>query len=452
MTLIKKGILIDKLISLGFTECNANDQVFCIENAYKNFSKFNQTPFELLSCHWVPGILNIAGKHTGYAGGCSLNAPIDRGMLFLSTPREDNIVRLIASSEEAALFEIKEALSTAKGHWSDYCRKVIKRLQDDFDVTLRGVDIAFDSRLPSGCGLAASSNLICGFFKIFIEVNQLEKHALYQEYLTSDEAMATYLGCIEYDHAFFGKMDHLGSGVFGGCEQYTAMVCTAGNGLLESRFRPVVLGNHIPMPNGYSFVIGTTGVTTKVKHATVSQLKNIVKIASIIAEIWRQETGKAHRHLGEILDHDLESEAFLRDVFLETDDAVYTRDELSKRFEHFVSEHTQIVPAVITGLRRSSLDEVGLQLDRSHKLANLLLAIHVPQTNCLYATANEYGAVFVNTTGNGFGSAVWAMVETNEIESFLGKWQTRYETDFPEQKALATFFVAKTAPACLKIQ
>jgi len=452
MTLAHATISIDHLMAHGFTQRHANAQLVSIEKAYSYISAFIQIPFEQLSCYWVPGVLNVAGKHTDYAGGSSLNAPIDLGINFLSAPREDHFVQLFTSSDDTVIININEPLNTETADWSDYCRKVMKRIQDDFQVTLKGVNISFDSQIPSGAGMAASSSLICGFFKILVEVNQLETHPIYQKYLNTPEAIATYLGCIEYDHSFIGRSDHLGAEIFGGCEQYAAMVCAGGNGFLESQFRPLVLGNHILMPKGYSLVIGTTGVTTKVKHGAVSHLKNTVKIASMIAEIWRQETGKSHKHLGEILDNDLESETFLRDVFIETDDAVYTRDELSKRFEHFVSEHTQIVPAVISGLMRSCFNEVGLQLDRSHKLANLLLSNHVPQTNCLYETAKDHGALVVNTTGSGFGSSVWAIIESNNASLFLEQWQLGYETNFPDQKELALFLETAIAPSFLRLQ
>ncbi|MGB7491428.1 MAG: galactokinase family protein, partial [Thermoanaerobaculia bacterium] len=38
---------------------------------------------------WVPGRIEIAGKHTDYAGGRSLIAPTEQGIALVAVPRRD---------------------------------------------------------------------------------------------------------------------------------------------------------------------------------------------------------------------------------------------------------------------------------------------------------------------------------------------------------------------------
>src|SRR2546425_5961945 len=56
---------------------------------------------------WVPGRIEVFGKHTDYAGGRSLIATVPRGFAFVGAPRSDGVVRLIA----VATNDVREFLS-----------------------------------------------------------------------------------------------------------------------------------------------------------------------------------------------------------------------------------------------------------------------------------------------------------------------------------------------------
>ena len=44
---------------------------------------------------WVPGRLEVFGKHTDYAGGRTLVCCVPRGFAVVASPREDHIVRVV---------------------------------------------------------------------------------------------------------------------------------------------------------------------------------------------------------------------------------------------------------------------------------------------------------------------------------------------------------------------
>jgi len=44
--------------------------------------------------YWVPGRIEVLGKHTDYAGGRSLLCAIERGFCFAAIPRPDDILRM----------------------------------------------------------------------------------------------------------------------------------------------------------------------------------------------------------------------------------------------------------------------------------------------------------------------------------------------------------------------
>ena len=44
---------------------------------------------------WIPGRLEVFGKHTDYAGGRTLVCCVPRGFAVVASPREDRIVRVV---------------------------------------------------------------------------------------------------------------------------------------------------------------------------------------------------------------------------------------------------------------------------------------------------------------------------------------------------------------------
>src|SRR5215217_4281352 len=118
---------------------------------------FGGTPQHAL---WVPGRLEVFGKHTDYGGGHSLVAPVPRGFAVVARPRADGIVSIhdasrrehfVADSQGAG--EADEAL---KG-WRRYTLTTVRRMARNFAGAPLGVDIAFASDLPPASGMSSSS-------------------------------------------------------------------------------------------------------------------------------------------------------------------------------------------------------------------------------------------------------------------------------------------------------
>ena len=65
---------------------------------------------------FVPGRLEVLGKHTDYAGGRSLLCAVEQGISFAIRPRSDSQVRVVdATSKETVDFTIGPALRRAPG-------------------------------------------------------------------------------------------------------------------------------------------------------------------------------------------------------------------------------------------------------------------------------------------------------------------------------------------------
>ena len=89
---------------------------------------------------WVPGRIEVLGKHTDYAGGRSLLCAVNRGFSVVAADRDDAVLRVFASFEltgeadvaEVALAAAPEAASPAG--WAVYPAVTARRLTRNFGI------------------------------------------------------------------------------------------------------------------------------------------------------------------------------------------------------------------------------------------------------------------------------------------------------------------------------
>src|SRR5690349_11918029 len=81
--------------------------------------------------YFVPGRIELFGKHTDYCGGRSLLCAIDRGFAVLARPRSDNRVRVFCS-QGISEFSLARDLTPSVGHWSNYPMTVARRVASNF--------------------------------------------------------------------------------------------------------------------------------------------------------------------------------------------------------------------------------------------------------------------------------------------------------------------------------
>ena len=114
---------------------------------------------------WVPGRIEVLGKHTDYAGGRSLVCALERGFCVRVAPRRDSVVRA-CSLDRLATFEtsLVSPVAGERGSWNRYVATVVARLSANFHRVLRGADIAFASDLPADAGMSSSSALVVATF------------------------------------------------------------------------------------------------------------------------------------------------------------------------------------------------------------------------------------------------------------------------------------------------
>jgi galactokinase len=402
---------------------------------------------------FVPGRIEVLGKHTDYAGGRSLLAAAEYGFCLLAIPRDDGLVRIgDGALVESVDFELSPDLAPEMGHWSNYPMTVVRRISRNFPGCRTGLDIAFASNLPAAAGMSSSSALMIGTFLSLAEINDLESQPGYRETIGSREALAGYLGCVENGEDFATLAGDRGVGTFGGSEDHTAMLCARTGQLVRYAYAPVRFEEAIPIPGGFSFAIACSGVAAN-KTGDARELYNRAsQLAATAIEVWNEVTGRSDRHLGEAVASGPDAIERMREILRRAQNAGADPEDLLDRFEHFLLESEQILPEASDALRIGDLDEFGRLVDRSQSAAEGLLKNQVPETVALAGIARALGARATSAFGAGFGGSVWALVGESEAGNFLEEWASHYRKDHPRQADSCRFLLTGSGPCALRLK
>jgi galactokinase len=386
---------------------------------------------------FVPGRIEVLGKHTDYAGGRSLLCAVDRGFAVLARPRDDALIRIVdAVRGETRELSLGSAVEVPRGDWAKYVAIVGARVPRDFPSVRTGFDLAFASNLPAASGMSSSSALLIAVFLALRDVNALEQDPLYQRVIVSLEALADYLGAVENGREFGPLAADHGVGTLGGSQDQTAILCCHADALRRYAFLPVRAEGDVPFPSTHSFVVAYSGVAAE-KTAAAMQRYNEASLATVrILELSNVAFGTAFQSLGEAVASTPTARDEIRDVLHASDSDDFSADRLLARFDQFVAETFEIIPAASEALARGDLSRFG----------------ELPETIALQRSARVLGATAASAFGAGFGGSVWAMIAREDEERFAAQWREQYAHAFPTAAARAQFIVATPSQGAARIR
>ena len=431
-----------QLVSAGMSTEQAAAKVKLFQSAIDRLKSRNTSG--VIHANYVPGRIEFLGKHTDYAGGRSLICAVDRGFCIVASPRTDSTIRILGETSDADLsFPLEPLLVPTAGHWSNYPMTVARRVAQNFPGQLVGADIAFTSDLPASSGLSSSSAIIIAFFMAIASVNDLFNRPEYKNNIATMLDLSAYLATIENGQTFGTLIGDRGVGTFGGSEDHTAILNGIAGQLSQYSFCPARLERHVPLPADHTLVIGVSGVIAEKTGAAKAAYNNASLSARAVLEHWNKTTGRADATLAAAVLGSGGADAIRK--------TLATDAQLSDRFEQFVGESTEIIPAAGDALIAGNLQALGTLVDRSQHLATHLLKNQVPETVDLAVSARECGAIAASSFGAGFGGSVWAMVRTTDVASFISSWKTKYQFQHPEPAGRAAFFTATAGVPAMKI-
>ena len=396
---------------------------------------------------FVPGRIEVLGKHTDYCGGHSLVAAAQRGICFLAVRRDDAIIRAIAPDlDDKCEFVLAEDIEPTVGHWSNYPMTLARRVSRNFPGQLHGTHIAYCGDLPPDSGMSSSSAVLIGMFMVISQINDLESRSEYSENITDRRSLAAYLGSVENGSDFGSLTGSSGVGTRGGSEDHTAILNSMPGWLGRYSYFPVKLHENLPLNDEYIFSIAASGVSAPKTGSAREKYNRMSRRARTVLELWRQETGRDDPHLAAVIESSPDATKQLAG-FLADGSGDLTREELVSRCDQFITENFQIIPAACAALMHGDMEAFGVLVDKSQELADTQLGSQVPQTVFLARSARELGAAAASSFGAGFGGAVWALIRKDQAEAFGEKWSQSYAEAFPTESQSANFFTTNPGPS-----
>jgi galactokinase len=396
---------------------------------------------------WVPGRIEIFGKHTDYAGGRSLLCAVEKGFVVRAAARSDALVCVtdVARGDVNTASLDHPPATTAGESWGIYVDTVVRRIAANFPDRRSGADIAFISDLPIAAGMSSSSAMIIAIFLVLARANDLHGSPDFREEVRSSDDLASYLGCVENGESFGSLRGHAGVGTFGGSEDHVAILSSRAGQLAQYSFAPVIREATHSMPASHLFVVAFSGVAAEKAAGARERYNRLSQTARHLLAEWNRITGRSDTSLARAAGSAPDSPAHLRALAArEVHD--FDPQSLVRRLDQFLLESFELVPAAGAAFASGAWDALGALAERSQRAAEDWLGNQVPETVALARSARELGAIAASSFGAGFGGSVWALVPATDAADFANRWSVQYGEEHPSAAARAEFLVSRAGP------
>ena len=369
---------------------------------------------------WVPGRLEVFGKHTDYAGGRTLVCAVPRGFAVVASRRDDGVVHVVDAWRGEHFTTRLANPAEPQAGWRHYVEVAVRRLVRNFPTAEMGADIVLASDLPRASGMSSSSALIIAIAVALGRVGSLHSLPAWKRNIRSGLDAAAYYACIENGRHFAGLEGDAGVGTHGGSEDHAAIVEGRPGHVSAFAFVPPRAIGAAAVPDAWRFVIAPSGVAARKTAEAKEPYNRLAAGIGVLLKAWNRESPPAVSLAAALRSGPTAAERLRQlTVTAATDEApaAWLRD----RLDHFIREDARIEEA-LTAFSDADADRLrGLAAD-SQRDAEILLRNQVPATIQLAAEARQHGALAACSFGAGFGGAVWAIAATPDADAFARRW------------------------------
>lgn len=391
---------------------------------------------------FVPGRIELFGKHVDYGGGTSMTCAITEGITAEVEPIETLVIDLEdARTGKRSRIPLRRDARPGGAHGGTYIAAVARRLTRDFHPLRRGVRVVSSSSLPRSAGLSSSSAFVTLLTMALAEANGLTERPEWRTYLGDRLRVAEYCGAIEMGAPFGPWPGERGVGTRGGAQDHVAILCNEAGMVGAYRYLPAALVGQATFPRHWVILVGVSGVrATKTGGAQADYNRAADLVRGLVAR-WNAWTGR--------------DDASLAAALASAPDAAQELERLAQRFDEapwalarlaqFRRETDAVVPGALAAISAADGEALGRWSVESMQGAETALRNQVPETSFLARAAMACGAHAASAFGAGFGGAVWAVADAAAAPEVLERWQAEYRKAFPARAAKAEWMTL--APA-----
>jgi galactokinase len=411
--------LAQALVKRGLQPSEHDSKVGLFDLVLERHAALNPSGHAHVRAWWVPGRLEVFGKHTDYAGGRTLVCAVPRGFAVTASARDDGIINVV-DARNAENVTLRPPFDAAFTGWRNYVRVVARRLSRNFPGSSIGADIVFASDLPRASGMSSSSALMISVAAVLVRLGELETRDEWMANIHSSLDAAGYYACIENGLGFGSLQGDSGVGTHGGSEDHAAILTGQPGRLSAFRFVPMRPDATCRVPDGWRFVLAPSGVPSEKTGAAKDKYNRLSLGTSTLLEWWNRTEPRA-QSLGAALGSRPDALRRLREIVGCSAAGEWTSDALLKRLDHFVREDAR-VPDALAAFDAAAETRLRELATGSQEDAESLLQNQIPATTALARSARELGAIGACGFGAGFGGSVWALVNRADAAEFAARW------------------------------
>lgn len=389
---------------------------------------------------FVPGRIELFGKHVDYGGGPSLTCAVSAGISAEYEPLEKPVVEVEdLSTGRRTRVPLRRDARPGGAHGGTYVSAVARRLARDFSPLKTGLRIRTTSTLPRSSGLSSSSAFVVLLARAIAEVNRLPERRAWKDHLTSPIAFAEYCGAMEMGGPWGPFAGDAGVGTRGGAQDHVAIVCNEAETVGAFRYLPAERVGKAAFPADWSLLVGVSGVRATKTGGALEDYNRASDVVRDLLALWNGDTRRLDQSLGSALRSSPDAPARLEAIARNAGEAPW----FLARIEQFRAETERIVPQALDAFARADAGLLGALSVESQQRAETALRNQIPETMFLARAAMAAGAHGASAFGAGFGGAVWAAVDTDRAEEVTAKWKASYAAAFPARAAKADWLTLR---------
>jgi galactokinase len=392
---------------------------------------------------FVPGRIELFGKHVDYGGGPSLTCAISEGIRAQIETLEKPVLEVEdRATGRRSRIPLRRTALAGGSHGGTYVAAVARRMARDFAPLRNGVRVRTESTLPRSSGLSSSSAFVTLLVIAVAEANRLMERRQWRDHLATPLALAEYCGAVEMGGPCGPFPGEGGVGTRGGAQDHVAILCNEADHVGAFRYLPAERAGRAQFPAHWSIVVGVSGVrATKTGGAMQDYNRASDQLRDLVAS-WNRDTGRGDLSLASALRSSKEAPARLEELARNDGDAPWHL----ARLEQFRAETERIVPEALAAFERADGAALGRLGVESQQRAETALRNQVPETMFLARSAMACGAHAATAFGAGFGGAVWAVADTEAVPDLVQRWSGEYAREFPERAAHAQWIPLRPGP------
>jgi galactokinase len=324
----------------------------------------------------APGRVNLIGEHTDYNDGFVLPMAIDRAVWIAFRPLAEPRVRAFSAQfGEWCEFNL-DGLVSGGPHWAQYLRGTAWALRES-GLGLRGWEGVVGGDVPIGAGLSSSAAMEVAAARAFATSSGLAWDAPRMARLAQraeNQWVGVSCGIMDQLIAASGRAGHAA--------------------LIDCRSLELV---HVPLPRGARVVVLDTATRRELVGSAYNER--------------RRQCEQAAALLGA---------RALRDLTADQLEGAAKRLEpgILRRARHVVGENERTLQAA-AAMRGGRAAELGRLMNESHRSLRDDFEVSSPALDTMVSCALEAGCFGARMTGAGFGGCVVALVDEDQVASFV---------------------------------